>query len=248
VQFGFFLHPERFRDAALLRLPFGDKRRPSPALLCVSYLWGVHLSKSPALACSADLFLRCAQRHIASETSGHSQPTNALHIIQAQVLLAAYLFRNNELLEAEVHATGAATLALRYRLHKIRSARPPRSEAAVLLDVHASRPRDAIEEGERIRGFWAVVTLQTSLALALSSTCNIIEAAGTEIDAPWPLELADYAAGVLPPEYIGQESVRHLLMDDPFPSSPLCMLHAKASVLLYHVSQLPRSGQCLLSL
>lgn len=231
---GFFLDPVRFYDTAILVLPFGDARRPSPALLCVVYLWGMHFSKSPPPPnfSEADLLQR-AQQSILLEISA---PTYIQQTIQAQVLLATYFARNKSLIQAELHANGAATLALGYQLHKLRSTRAPNS------NVPGTPPRDAVEEGERIRAFWAVTFLQTSLCLSFNSNrpfC-LLESVVTEIDSPWPLEISDYQAGLLPPNYHGQESIRHLLIDDTFPASPVCMLQVKASVFFYHVFRLQR--------
>ncbi|KAJ6522470.1 hypothetical protein B0H19DRAFT_656085 [Mycena capillaripes] len=241
TQFGFFLHPHRFRDAALLPLPFGDERRPSPALLYVVYLWGAHLSRSPSLLSSEHVFLKCAQQHISTEVS---HPRHLVHTIQAQVLLSTYLLRTKRFLEAEFYANGAATLALGYQLHKIRSARPstpPLLGVPVLVEVYPSPPADAVEEGERIRAFWAVTSLQSNLNIShdsASASFCILESPGTGIDTPWPLEIADYEAGALPHNYEGQDSIRHFLTDDVFRANPICMLHAKASVLLYRATRL----------
>ncbi|KAJ7806371.1 hypothetical protein B0H13DRAFT_2387113 [Mycena leptocephala] len=219
---GFFLDPDRFYDTTLLPLPFGDTRRPSPGLLCVVYLWGIHFSNSPPPPnfSEPDLLHR-ARKYLSSETSSS---THIQQTIQAQ---------------AEMYASGAATLALGYRLHKIRSARASHLSIPGPMDI--TPPMDAVEEGERIRGFWAVTFLQTSLCLAFNSNRSfcILDSFAPEIDAPWPLEIGDYQAGVLPPDYVGQESIRHLLMDDTFPASPTCMLQIKASVFFYHVLRLP---------
>ncbi|KAJ6573161.1 hypothetical protein DFH09DRAFT_396460, partial [Mycena vulgaris] len=244
AQFGFFLHPSRFRDAALLPLPFGDERRPSPALLCVVYLWGVHLSQSQPLLSSEPIFLARAQQHVSTEISANTHPGHFLHTIQAQVLLATYLFRNKHFLEAEFYANGAATLALGYQLHKIRSSRPgtpPLLGVPVLLEVYPAPPADAVEEGERIRGFWAVASLQSNLHIALNSASGafcILASPGAEIDTPWPLEIADYEAGALPPAYHNQETIRQFLTDDHPTASSISTLHAQASVLLYRAARL----------
>ncbi|KAJ6564879.1 hypothetical protein DFH09DRAFT_1363891 [Mycena vulgaris] len=232
AQFGFFLHPERFRSATLLPLPLGDKRRPSPALLYVAYLWGAHLAQLP----DEPIFLQCAQRCITAEISD-AHPIHALHTLQAHVLLGTYFFRTQNLTQAGFYADGAAGLALGYGLHKLRSAR---AAVPVLLDVFGALPADPVAEGECIRGFWAATLLQSSLHLVVNpcgGAGGILGELGADIDAPWPLEIADYEAGVLPPDYVGQESVRHLFIDDLFPPSPTCMLQAKAAVLLHHVSQ-----------
>ncbi|KAJ6550130.1 hypothetical protein B0H19DRAFT_1264991 [Mycena capillaripes] len=235
-ELGFFLDPDRFYDTAILDLPFGDIHRPSTALLCVVYLWGMHFSKSPPpLNFSESDLLHHARQYLSLEILA---PAHIQQTIQAQVLLATYFFRNKCLLQAELHANGAATLALGYQLHKLRSMRAPN------LNVPGAPPMDAIEEGERIRAFWAVAFLQTSLCLTFNSNrpfC-ILDSVGAEIDTPWPLEIGAYEAGVLPQNYLGQESVRHLLIDDTFPASPTFMLQVKASVFFYHVFRLP-AGQ-----
>ncbi|KAJ7891668.1 hypothetical protein B0H14DRAFT_1059779 [Mycena olivaceomarginata] len=246
TQFGFFLHPQHFRDSVLLPFPIGDERRPSPALLYVAYLWGAHLSQTQALLTSEGVFLKRAQQHISTEISAHIHPTHLLHTIQAQVLLSTYLLRRKRFLEAEFYANGAATLALGYQLHKIRSARPASPSllgVPVLVEVYPTPPASAIEEGERIRAFWAVACLQSHLNISLdppsaSAAFCILESPGAEIDTPWPLEMEDYEAGALPVGYLGQESIRNFLADDAFPPSPICMLHAKASVLLYRTTRL----------
>ncbi|KAF7349001.1 hypothetical protein MVEN_01421200 [Mycena venus] len=235
-QLGFFLDPDRFYDRALLPLQFGDPHRPSPGLLCVVYLWGIHFSKgtSPPGFSEPDLLHRSRQ-YISLEISS---PVHIEQTIQAQILLGTYLFRNKSLLQAELHSSGAATAILGYRLHQIRSAR---ASTNIFGPLSGSLPKDAVEEGERIRGFWAVTFLQTSLCLTFNENrpfC-VLESLGPDIDTPWPLEIADYHAGVLPSDYLGQQSIKHLLLDDSFPASPVCMLQAKASVFLYHVLRLP---------
>ncbi|KAJ6473381.1 hypothetical protein C8R47DRAFT_1324477 [Mycena vitilis] len=243
TQFGFFLHPQRFIDAVLLNLPMDDKRRPAPALLHVVYLWGAHLSDPSALLNSSEVaFLKRAQKHISSEIS-HEHPTHLLHTIQAQILLSTYLLRQKRFLEAEFYANGAATLALGFQLHKVRAARPcasPLIGVPVLAEIYAA-PADAIEEGERIRAFWAVACLQSHLNIShpsASVSFCIFESPGAQIDTPWPLEIGDYEAGTLPPDVQEQGSIRHFLTEDSFPPSPICMLHAKACVLLYRATRL----------
>ncbi|KAF7329392.1 hypothetical protein MKEN_00200800 [Mycena kentingensis (nom. inval.)] len=240
-QFGFFLDPQRFHDAALLPLPLGDPLRPAPALLCVVYLWGVHLAKIQPLLSAEPVFLRRAQHYLATALSpaAAASSNTILHTIQAQILLGTYLFRTNRLLEAEVHANGAATLALRYGLHRIRSARPASpslSPVSAASSPSLPHPADTLEEGERIRAFWALAALQVHLCVALpgpaSAFCVLENAA--EIDTPWPLGLADYAAGALHPHYRGEGTVRHLMSEDTFPPGvPTSVLLAKASVLMF---------------
>ncbi|KAF7326741.1 Zn(2)-C6 fungal-type domain-containing protein [Mycena venus] len=227
TQFGFFLHPQRFHDSALLPYPVGDERRPSPALLYVVYLWGAHLSQDPSLRASETVFLKRAKQYISTQISTHNHPTHLLHTVQAQVLLSTYSLSSKRPLEAEFHANGAATLVLSYHLHKIRSSRPttpPLLGVPVLVEVHP-----------------APLHLNTSIDAASASFC-ILESLGAGIDTPWPLEIHDYEAGALPPGYHGQESIRHFLTEDNFAdASPISTLHAKASVLLYRATRLGSS-------
>ncbi|KAF7326798.1 hypothetical protein MSAN_02499300 [Mycena sanguinolenta] len=247
TQFGFFLHPQRFYDSALQPFAIGDERRPSPALLYAAYLWGAHLSRSQPLLSSEGVFLKRAKRHISTEISSHTNPARLLHTIQAQVLLSTYLLRNKRFLEAEFYANGAATVALGYQLHKIRSSRPVTAPqlGAPQLEVYPTPPADVVEEGERIRAFWAVGCLQSQLNLALdaaSASFCIFESPGASgIDTPWPLDIEDYENGTLPPGYQSQETIRHFLTDDTFTPSPIPTLYAKASVLLYRATRLGAS-------
>ncbi|KAF7335222.1 Zn(2)-C6 fungal-type domain-containing protein [Mycena sanguinolenta] len=243
AQFGFFLHIDRFREAALLPVDWADPRRPSPALLSVVYLWGVHLSFSQPLLSSEPVFLKRAQQNISGEITEASNSLHLLQIIQAQVLLSTYMFRNKRFLEAEFHANGAATLALGYQLHKIRSARPvspPLLGVPVLVEAYLAPPADPIEEGERIRGFWNVACLQSSLNIALNAASinfSIFESSGSSIDTPWPGEISEYismpSAG-----YKGQETIKGFLTQDPPPSSSVPTFYAKAAVLLHRASRL----------
>jgi hypothetical protein len=175
----------------------------------------------------------------------NSNPMHLLHTIQAQVLLSTYMFRNNrKFLEAEFHANGAATLTLGYQLHKIRSTRPvpPSLLGAPLLgEVHPAHPTDAIEEGERIRAFWTVACLQSTLHIALDAASikfSVLESSGDDIDTPWPLEISDYALGSLPAAYQGQETLRTFLTEDPLQASPVPTLYAKAAVLMHRAFRL----------
>lgn len=243
TQFGFFLHLDRFRELALLPLPFGDVRRPSPALLSVVYLWGVQLSRSQPLISSESVFLKRAQQHISAEISESSSSTHLIHTIQAQVLLSAYMFRNKRFIEAQSYANGAATLALGSRLHKIRSVRPaspPLLGVSVLVEGYPGPPQNPVEEGERIRAFWAVACLQVGLynTLCASSNPPILESSSADIDTPWPMEIVEYEAGMLPAAYQGQATITAFLTEDPLPSSAVCTLHAKAAVLLHRALRL----------
>ncbi|KAJ6561840.1 hypothetical protein B0H19DRAFT_1068561 [Mycena capillaripes] len=244
-QFGFFMHPGRFRASALLQLPLGHPARPSPAVLCAAYLWGIHLSRSEPLVSYEAVFIRRAQQHIATELSDSSHAVHRIHTIQAHVLLSTYFLRNKQFLEAEFHTNGAVTLALGYHLHKIRSSRPsspPLIGASAFTEVFPDPPRDDVEEGERIRGFWTVVCNQNNLIMTLRTANNvgILDSPSIKIDTPWPLDIDEYELGMFPHDLRGSDTVHNFVAGGiPGPTS-IFALKAQASVLLQQAAQLAR--------
>ncbi|EAU90494.2 hypothetical protein CC1G_00878 [Coprinopsis cinerea okayama7 len=213
AEFGFFLHVPTFRSSTLLSAPFGHPSRPTPALLSVVYLWGVHLSHSEALLLQEQAFLTRALQHVATDMFG-THPNRILHTMQAQVLLAYYFFRTGRFLEAKWQTGSAISLALGSGFHKLRSANmaPPATiglshDAPVYLDL----PQTNLEEGERINGFWAVFTLHKLISVALEppfNVCGALEAPGIQIDVPWPLDMPQYLDGLLTPEVRGNSTQR----------------------------------------
>ncbi|KAJ7464340.1 hypothetical protein FB451DRAFT_1489504, partial [Mycena latifolia] len=232
VQFGFFLYPDRFRDAILLpqQIPFGDILRPARSVLYAVYLWGAHLSQVDSLAELEPVFLRRALECVATEICVDRAPMHALQTMQAHILLSNYLLMQRQVPAAHMHANGAATLALGYGLHKLGS--------APLFDI----VQDAVDASQRIRGFWAVVSLQASLTLAVDcpgSICSsLLETAWLEIDTPWPD--TETQPPQFPVEGQGGEVLRRFLKDDQQPGTPSSgsAILAQASVLLHRASRL----------
>jgi hypothetical protein len=148
-------------------------------------------------------------------------------------------------LEAEFHVNGAVTLALGYHLHKIRSSRPsspPLIGASAFTEVFPDAPRDDIEEGERIRGFWTIVCAQNSLIMTLRTANNlaILDSPGMHIDTPWPLDIEEYELGMLPHNLRGSDTVHNFVAGGvPGPNS-IFALKVQASVLLQQTAQLAR--------
>ncbi|KAG6820296.1 hypothetical protein H0H93_002734 [Arthromyces matolae] len=83
-EFGFFLNPNRFREATLLPVSFGHPSRPTPAVLSAVYLWGVHLSHSEALLRQEQSFLTRALQHAVTDAFG-THPDVILHTLQAEL-------------------------------------------------------------------------------------------------------------------------------------------------------------------
>ncbi|KAJ7103831.1 hypothetical protein C8R44DRAFT_715919 [Mycena epipterygia] len=245
IRFGFFLHVDRFQEATLRpQTPFGDIFRPSLSVLYAVYLWGAHLSQSESLLELTPVFLRRALQCISTDICVKGDPTRAIQTIQAHVLLANYFFDQKRFLTAQLQANSAATLALEYGLHRLGSA--PATSSPIFhsnsprFDEHIRPSETGVEEGERIRGFWAVICLQSTLNLAgnCPSSINscILECAGTDIDTPWPKEITDY--GTLPSaENEGGETIKDFLMNEPRYGSPIPARHAQAAVLLHQASR-----------
>ncbi|KAJ7649619.1 hypothetical protein FB45DRAFT_1075144 [Roridomyces roridus] len=249
-QYSFFMHPGRFRASALLQLPLGHPNRPSPALLCAVYLWGIHLSRSEPLVSYETIFIRRAQQHIATELSDRAHPVHRIHTIQAHVLLSTYFLGSKQFLEAEFHINAAVTLSLGYHLHMIRSSRPGSSDPPLLsapgsAEIFLEPPRNAIEEGERIRGFWTVVYAQHCLIMTLracssnsSNTFGVLESPGLHIDTPWPLDITQYERGMLPRDLRGVDTVQGFVVRGvPGPNS-VVSAQVQAMVLLQRATQL----------
>ena len=192
---GFFVHVHRLRHA--IQLPFGDPRRAqlTPALLNAIYLWGAHLSTTPNIRAYESVFL---DRVTSALSSSVREPSPAIvNLIQAEVLVSNYFFCTSRFLEGRYHCSAAVALTLSSRLTKVRSSADPGPALGSRNFPHAREytlppPRDAVEEGERIRGFWFVYSLDKTWAVALGSPPHFN--GNSRVDTPWPLEMAQYEA------------------------------------------------------
>ncbi|KAJ3784782.1 hypothetical protein GGU10DRAFT_20372 [Lentinula aff. detonsa] len=243
TKFGFFLHLERFKSAALLNAPFGDISRPSPALLNATYLWGAHLSSVDALRTNETIFINRSLQQVSVEIPNAIHSAQIMHTIQAEILLSTYFFRKNQLLEAEFHLNGAVSLAQSAGLHQIRSDRVFSSPVvSVLLETEMFLPpaRDVIEEGERINGFWAVYCLHRLISITLGNASKCFGGLDTpcrEIDAPWPRE---YEFGLYNGGAFGRSTI-DCFIHDLTPASGLVFdlsSYAKAVVILHSATAL----------
>ncbi|TFK29693.1 hypothetical protein FA15DRAFT_631604 [Coprinopsis marcescibilis] len=245
-EFGFFLHVPGFRASTLKPLSFGHPGRPSPALLSVVYLWGVHLSKSDALLGQEQAFLTRALQHVSTDMLG-THPNRIIHTLQAQILLAYYFFRIGKFLEAKWQTGAVISLALGSGLHKLRSANnPPPATLGLIHDApqYLDHPQTLLEEGERINGFWSVFVLHKLMSVALEpplSVCGPLESPGIQVDVPWPLDISQYIDGLFTAEIRGNSTVRSFLGGLPPAShsgdSSAAML-TKASILLHRATHL----------
>jgi len=195
-QFGFFLHIPSFRHSSLLAFALGHPSRPTPGLLYVAHLLGVHFSD--AFPGQETALLTRAVQHVATDLMS-SHPNKVIHTLQAEILLSYYFLRTGALLEAKCRAGTAVALALGAGLHKIRSINflVP-STIGIGAHDHAYSlplPNDNLHEAERINGFWAVFVLHKFITVALevpAHVCGALEAPGMQIDTPWPLDMDHY--------------------------------------------------------
>ncbi|KAJ6476170.1 hypothetical protein C8R45DRAFT_1009047 [Mycena sanguinolenta] len=228
-EFGFFLHWNRFIQVQSSR---------SSALLNALCMWGAHLSSDHQREL---YFKRKSLQFVAAELTLQS----FLDTIQTEVLLSHYFFRTGRFLEARAHTGTATALVLGAGLHQIRSLNHPNVPVMEILeesdqDIHLRPPVDAIEEGERINGFWAVFMLHKNLAVALehpSRVCGVFEAGGMQIDTPWPLEMIDYEQGLLTSDIREDSTVRNFLQQTPnyHECSSIPAMNVKACILLHRV-------------
>ncbi|KAI0367956.1 hypothetical protein BV20DRAFT_1054354 [Pilatotrama ljubarskyi] len=237
----FFLHVPRFMQA--MQQPNIDHRRAqlSPALLNAVYLWGAHLSTSNAIRAYEPIL----QARVTSALSSALRESqySVINIIQAEVLMANYFFSMSRFLEARYHCSAAVALALSCRLHKMRSSTDQgRGRAGArygeeVREYNLPPSRDAVEEGERMRGFWFVYVMDKSWAVAMGSPShfNGIAQSGSHVDTPWPLEMAQYEAGGFPPEYRNALTVYNFMNGGPAPPvggrESQLTLRAKAATL-----------------
>ncbi|TRM55397.1 hypothetical protein BD626DRAFT_469677 [Schizophyllum amplum] len=190
-ELGFFLNWSRFRQSIASSMP------PLPVLKMSVYLWGANLSGSDSLTTDEANFLASALRHAMSPPG--QQLHHVIQLIQASVLISTYFFRQNRVMEGQYHAGTAVSLSMAVGLHKIRSSNA--NSATFVAGVVHPPPVDQIEEGERIRAFWAVFFLSTCWSVSSELVSAITSDNGMQVDTPWPLDMMQYER-VSPPHIL----------------------------------------------
>ncbi|KAJ6542935.1 hypothetical protein B0H19DRAFT_905017, partial [Mycena capillaripes] len=229
-QFGFFLNVNNFREAAMGR----SGQRPTPFLLHVVHLFGIHLSGSEQFTTYETSSLSRTLRSAVTALSGIHRQNTILHTMQAEVLLSYYFLRNTRFLEGKYHLSAAVALVISSGLHRIRSAE---SEFVQTTLRKLPPPLDATEEAERINAFWTVLTLNNCWTTADGSPSNIsYTAPDARIDTPWPLDINAPAFHVLPDSSIG--TVTTFLANQPDDAVSVAALHAKAAILFEQAAHL----------
>lgn len=121
--------------------------------------------------------------------SSDFDPRRIIYTLQTEVLVSYYLFHKDRRVEGGYHAAAAVSIAVACSLHKIRSPRTPLESA-----ISMPSPVDEIDEGERINAFWTVFVLDRCWTVWMQSPSVLIDetSATTQIDTPWPLDMAGY--------------------------------------------------------
>jgi hypothetical protein len=193
--FGFFLNASRFRAS----ISYNTLEQPTLSVLHAAYLLGAHISGDETLIAQEPRLLEQALQQrtlLSSTTTTHRR--KVLHTVQTDVLLAQYFFRNCRFFEGWSHCNSATSLANGAGLHQLRSRNPRRLRSDLhLVDdagLELPRPRDAIEDGERINAFWTVYVMDKCWSVFLGSPASILDinALGSQVDTPWPLDMESY--------------------------------------------------------
>ncbi|KAF7793506.1 hypothetical protein EIP86_004618 [Pleurotus ostreatoroseus] len=204
-----------------------------PALVYAVLLIDLAFSNDPARGTKEQQLLA----QVLQTLSADFTPGRILHNLQAEVLVSYYLFHKDRRIEGGYHAAAAVSIAVASSLHKIRSPRGPVGQTIGLPPA-----QDAVEEGERINAFWTVFVLDRCWTVWMQSPSVLIDetSARTQIDTPWPLDMAGYEQNLLPPGHYGGQTVQAFLSGmapDSEHQSLLC-LRAKASILYEKSAQL----------
>ena len=202
-QLGFVLNTARLITA--LATPFNSATYPHKALLNAIFLWGVRITASQAEATTGSTELRHlrdqeialferATKHLQAQLSSDS-PRRGLQSIQAEVLLATYLFAKGRGLEGTYHLNAAVSLTTTFGIHRVQSRSGHGSATSTSRRSSAHGSADNVEEGERICTFWRVFQLDRLWAVASNSTAILQEREPSiKIGTPWPLTMAEYEA------------------------------------------------------
>ncbi|KAI0072826.1 hypothetical protein K474DRAFT_1667317 [Panus rudis PR-1116 ss-1] len=234
---GFFLDVTRFLNhvSFLYSTPGGSSQDP---LLATVHLWGAVLQSNEQLCAHEAGFLSNAVGQLSNIWS--SQTYCPIRIIQAEILLANYYFYSGRLVEGRAHLGSAVSIALTYRLHKIRSTNSYFVKNLNLVPASATLPPpvDQIEEGERLYAFWTVYVMDKSWAVALDCESTLVEdgSPATRIEAPWPLASQMFQTGSVPDDYRGSRTIQRFLNEPLAHSIPgvlsTAALRAQATALL----------------
>jgi hypothetical protein len=162
----------------------------------IVYVWGTHLShpQDPGLKQLEEYHLAITMREVSSGIAG-THPDKILHTLQAEFLLARYLFSTGKIMEGKYHVTCGISMAVASGFTKIRSNQTSSSRSPVREISFLPPPVDAVDEGDRIVSCWQGFTTDKLWAAALETSSDMICPAtipNAQTDTPWPQELEVY--------------------------------------------------------
>ncbi|KAJ7184517.1 hypothetical protein C8R46DRAFT_462112 [Mycena filopes] len=224
---GFFLNQKRFRNACLRMR--GDEEDPPVALLNSICLWAACCSSpSGPFASHEDNFLAQALK-TATTILPSNHRLKIIYGIQTEMLLCQYFLYKGRLVEAHYHLSVAVSYVVLGGLSGIRSSRGSRSASK---STTISAPRDSVEEGETIIGFWTVFALDKIWSSVLNFPSNFTVDSDA-VDTPWPLEMEEYERN-LSPQFHSSHTIQRFLDDGSGDSDgPSCLgLLAKSAIFL----------------
>ncbi|KAE9385685.1 hypothetical protein BT96DRAFT_891978 [Gymnopus androsaceus JB14] len=216
----FFLDRERFKHSGLN----AEAERPTFALLNTTYLWGILLSSS-ANTPEQEAILVSRALQSSAHALWENHPQKVLQCIQSEVLLANYFYCAGRIFEGKYHNTAAASLVLSSGAHKIRTSSPDASGYLATFNVNTlSEPSDAIEEGERINAFWAVLILDAFWNTVHGVPSSIpYTTPMARVDTPWPRIMEEYTRAPYDPQFRSSRTIERFLsgvFDYGIPDSP----------------------------
>ncbi|KAF9064782.1 hypothetical protein BDP27DRAFT_1450568 [Rhodocollybia butyracea] len=234
-EFGFCLDYSRF-TASLS----SSQQQPFPSILSACQLLGAYLSPVNELSALQSAFLSQALHDVSHGLSRNpiKLAQSLIHCVQAEILLAQYLFINGRTVEGKYRLSNAVSMVLGAGLHKIRSADIYAFQGRA--GVHSLPPPvDPVDEGERLNALWQVVILNSCWTAADGSVSNIAyDVPESRIDAPWPLDAGTYSRTLLPDNLQGRYTVQNFLANVPDNGQSLLALHAKSAILFEKASLL----------
>ena len=154
---------------------------PHPALVNAIFLWGAHFSRVPSLSGEEveQAFLSRATSQVQSQQIATQSLQLGLQAVQAEILLAIYLFAiGGRTIEADYHVSAAVRLALGFGMNRI------------TMNPNA----EPIEEGERISVFWEVFCLDKFWAITNNkpAAIRIDGTSAVVVTTPWPKSSEEY--------------------------------------------------------
>ncbi|KAL0058002.1 hypothetical protein AAF712_015338 [Marasmius tenuissimus] len=254
---GFFLNIPRFRN--FLNLPQGDPARPLRGLMSIMYLMGLRLAKlslptSTDKAQSEALVAHTMDEITSMPINSSSHPFLVVQTIQAELLLATYLFVHSRQLEGQYHLTRAFSLSIGARLNTIQTTRGrPSISIESSIDNVSFSPQsislcstppfslphtsDPVVEGERVNAFWTAFTLCNTWDAVVEAPTSLISVGDgfMEVDTPWPMDMDGYEQGGFPEDLqcscTVEKFLNHNLGDTCVHDFSDVAMFAKASVL-----------------